>query len=163
MLVGDGASASVARPSGMAKSSAAAYGQMQRAPFRTPPQSLCLVVQVLDAWQRMLAVMPRNLEELSEWPSASFSAGDLAVVVSVSWQLWNVQDFPQMQHERSTQLVLFDSASRKRHHDSWRVDGHSRAPLTSQAGKVETAGKQQEHEALTRWLASSSTVGEGHA
>ena len=67
MLVGDGASASVARFSGRAKSSAAAYGQMQRAPFRTPSRSLCLVVQVLDAWQRMLAVMPRNLEELSEW------------------------------------------------------------------------------------------------
>ena len=28
----------------------------------------------------------------------------------------------------------------RRHHDSWRVDGHSRAPRMSQAGKVETAG-----------------------
>ena len=57
VLVGDGASASVAWPSGRVKSSAA------RAPLRTPPRSLCLVVQMLDAWQRMLAVMPRNLRK----------------------------------------------------------------------------------------------------
>ena len=37
------------------------------------------------------------------WLSASFSA----YVVSVSRQWRNVQDFPQVQHERSTQLVLF--------------------------------------------------------
>ena len=33
----------------------------------------CMSGQVLDAWQRMLAVMPRNLEEVSEWLNASFA------------------------------------------------------------------------------------------
>ena len=53
---------------------------------------------------------PRGIERVAE---CTFIDRRLAVVVSVSRQWRNVQDFPQMQHERSTQLVLFGSASRK--------------------------------------------------
>ena len=140
MLVGDGASACVARPSGRAKSSAAAYGQMQRAPFSSKsvscrPGAGCVAEDVCGH-----APEPRGIERVAE---CTFFGGRLAVVVSVSRQWRNVQDFPQMQHERSTQLVLFGSASRKASPRFWRVDGHSRGSLlslTSQAGKVETAG-----------------------
>ena len=50
---------------------------------------------------------PRGIERVAE---CIFFGGRLAVVVSVSRQWRNVQ---QMQHERSTQFVLFGSASRK--------------------------------------------------
>ena len=122
-LVGDGASASVARPSSRAKSSAAAYGQVQRAPFRTPPRSLCLVVQVLDAQQRMLAVMPRNLEELSECRVHLFRRETCRCCFCVAAVV-----------ERPGHPA--DAAKGRRS----LCDGHSRAPLTSQAGKVDTAG-----------------------
>ena len=97
---------------------------------------------------------PRGNERVAE---CIFFGGRLAVVVSVSRQWRNVQDFPQMQHERSTQLVLFGNASRKtppRFLESRRTFS---APLRVRQVKW----KQQEHEALTRWLASSNTVGEG--
>ena len=51
----------------------------------------------------------------------------------------NLEDFTQMQHERLTPGESTES----------------RAPRTNQA-----KWKQQEHEVLTRWLGSSSTVGE---
>ena len=51
-----------------------------------------------------------GIERVAE---CTFFGGRLAVVVSVSRQWRNVQDFPQMQHERSMQLVLFGSASRR--------------------------------------------------
>ena len=84
---------------------------------------------------------PRGIERVAE---CTFFGGRLAVVVSVSRQWRNVHDFPQMQHERSTQLVLFGSASRKaspRFLESRRTFSRQLAcSLTSQAGKVETSG-----------------------
>ena len=73
-----------------------------------------------------------------------------------------------MQHERSTQLVLFGSASRKtppRFLESRRtLRGSLPAPSTSQAGEVETAGRGFDEAALeqqhccrrTRLICSSS-------
>ena len=75
-------------------------------------------------------------EELSEWPRASFSSGDLLLLFLCRGSGGTPSTSRRCSTKSRRSLCCSAALPERR---SWRVDVHSRAPLTSQGGEV-TAG-----------------------